>query len=395
MSDPISDLKHELLAAAVRQQSHAATGREWTRAHSRRRWVIVAVAGLVLVGGLVATPALGIGDRLLSLIQGKRSAQPGDVQAPAWSRDGRTIVFVSWRDGNGEVYAMDADGSGPRNLTQHPAKDVRPAWSPNGRRIAFVSRRDGNAEVYVMNADGSGKRNLTRDRASDDDYPTWSPDGRKIAFFGGRLQDSLYVPDSLYVMNADGSGLRRLTRNPNVSRGHIVWSPDGRTIYVGRYLVSTDGSGLRRLPYITLTPVWSPDGRRIAFARTRGRTGSGPCCDASPADIYVMNADGSGTRKLTHNAGYNAEPAWSPDGRKIAFRSTRDGNREIYVMNANGSNQRNLTRNPAKDSRPSWSPDGRRIAFVSNRDGRLEAHVMNADGSGQRSLTRQERLGRL
>jgi WD40-like Beta Propeller Repeat len=169
MSDPISDLKHELLAAAVRQQSHAATGREWTRAHSRRRWVIVAVAGLVLVGGLLATPALGIGERLLSLIQGKRSAQPGDVQAPAWSRDGRTIVFVSWRDGNREVYAMDADGSGPRNLTQHPARDVRPAWSPNGRRIAFVSLRDGNAEVYVMNADGSGKRKLTQDRAGDDD----------------------------------------------------------------------------------------------------------------------------------------------------------------------------------------------------------------------------------
>ena len=69
MSDPISDLKHELLAAAVREQSHAATGREWTRAHSRRRWVIVAVAGLVLVGGLLATPALGIGDRLLSLVK--------------------------------------------------------------------------------------------------------------------------------------------------------------------------------------------------------------------------------------------------------------------------------------------------------------------------------------
>ena len=291
MSDPISDLKHELLAAAVRQQSHAATGREWTRAHSRRRWVIVAVAGLVLVGGLLATPALGIGDRLLSLIQGKRSAQPGDVQAPAWSRDGRTIVFVSWRDGNGEVYAMDADGSGPRNLTQHPAKDVRPAWSPNGRRIAFVSRRDGNAEVYVMNADGSGKRNLTRDRASDDDYPTWSRDGRKLAFLRGALVHSRTVTvgaggpyDSyqLYVMNADGSGLRRLT-HPRLGTNRLVWSPDGRTIYDGRYLVSTDGSGSRMLPYITLTPVWSPDGRRIAFTRPpRARTGPGPCCDASP-----------------------------------------------------------------------------------------------------------------
>ena len=185
MSDPVSDLKHELLAAAERQQSHAATGREWTRAHSRRRWVIVAVAGLVLVGGLLVTPALGIGDRLLSLIQSKPT--PLDVQAPAWSRDGRTIVFVSWSDGNGEVYAMNADGSSPRNLTQHPAKDVRPAWSPDGRRIAFVSSRDGHSEIYVMNADGSGKRNLTRNRANDD-YPTWSPDGRRIAFLRGRLR---------------------------------------------------------------------------------------------------------------------------------------------------------------------------------------------------------------
>ena len=95
-------------------------------------------------------------------------------------------MFVSWRDGNGEVYAMDADGSEPRNLTQHPAKDVRPAWSPDGRSIAFVSRRDRQSEVYVMNADGSRKRNLTRDRASDD-YPTWSPDGRRIAFLRGRV----------------------------------------------------------------------------------------------------------------------------------------------------------------------------------------------------------------
>jgi len=379
-----------------------AGARSEPRTRPPSRWRVVAIAVAIVAGAaLLVTPAFGLGDRLLSLIQGKRS--PLDVQAPAWSRDGRTIVFVSWRDGNGEVYAMDADGSSPRNLTQDPAKDVRPAWSPDGRRIAFVSHRDGNSEVYVMNADGSGKRNLTRSRASDDSptffsaiassAPAWSRDGRRIAFLRPATRSYKYPGrgvirrdgNDLYVVNADGSGLRNLTRNlrPTHPYSQLVWSPDGRTIYFGRYLVRTDGSGARRLPYIPVTAVWSPDGRRIAFAAK----GSPP--SPSQTDIYVMNADGSGKRKLTHNESGNKEPAWSPDGRKIAFQSTRNGNREIYVMNADGSGKRNLTRNPAQDGSPSWSPDGRRIAFVSNRAGRLEAHVMNADGSGQRSLTQR------
>jgi len=379
-------------------------GEKAARLHQRRRrWPLAAVAAMILVGGLLVTPAFGIGDRLLGLIQGK--PRPIDVQAPAWSPDGRTIVFVSWRDGNGEVYAMEADGSGPRNLTQNPAKDVRPAWSPDGRRIAFVSRRspssrsrckpgpglcglDRQSEIYVMNADGSRKRKLTRDRGFDD-YPTWSPDGRRIAFLRGRG-----ARGQLYVVNADGSGLRNLMRigSPAFSYSHVVWSPDGRTIHFGRYLISTDGSGARKLPYIPLIAVWSPDGRQIAFVgnRATGLPGPGAARSKADSEIYVMNADGSGTRRLTHNVGYDGEPAWSPDGRKIAFQSSRrvgDSKAEIYVMNADGSGKRNLTRNPANDGSPSWSPDGRRIAFVSDRDGRPEAHVMNADGSGQRSLT--------
>ena len=397
------------LASALEE----ATGREHAaRLHQgRRRWRAVALAAVILVAVILVTPAFtfGIGDRLLSLIQSKPT--PLDVQAPAWSRDGRTIVFVSWRDGNGEVYAMDADGTSPRNLTQDPAQDVHPAWSPDGRRIAFVSSRspssrckpgpgpcwgrDRQSEIYVMNADGSRKRNLTR--RANDDYPTWSPDGRRIAFLRatGSYRHHGY---HLYVVNADGSGLRNLMQIAAVAYfySHLVWSPDGRTIYFGRYLISTDGSGARKLPYIPLIAVWSPDGRQIAFVGNRPRGGPCPCKDNS--DIYVMNADGSGTRRLTHNVGYDGGPAWSPDGRKIAFQSNRGfryrggmGNGEIYVMNADGSGKRNLTRNPAQDGSPSWSPDGRRIAFVSNRDGRRpEAHVMNADGSGQRSLASQE-----
>ncbi len=244
-----------------------AGARNGTPTRPPSRWRVVAIAAAIVAGAaLLATPAFGIGDRLLSLIQGKPT--PLDVQAPAWSRDGRTIVFVSWRDGNGEVYAMDADGSSPRNLTQDPAKDVHPAWSPDGRRIAFVSRRDGNSEVYVMDADGSGKRNLTRSRANDD-YPTWSPDGRRLAFLRGPQGFWSY---QLYVVNADGSGLRRLTlrvpegtpETTGTQKGktdQLVWSPDGRTIYFGRYLVRTDGSGARRLPYFPRLGGRVPSGR--------------------------------------------------------------------------------------------------------------------------------------
>ena len=125
------------------------------RRHSRRRrrGGRVAVAAAILVGGLLVTPAFGLGSRLLDLIYGKSTR--ADVQTPAWSPDGRKLAFVSRRDGNSEIYVMNADGSAQENLTRQPANDSQPSWSPDGRKIAFVSRRDGNSEIYVMNADGS------------------------------------------------------------------------------------------------------------------------------------------------------------------------------------------------------------------------------------------------
>ncbi len=267
--------------------------------------------------------------------------------ASAWSPDGRKIVFDSARAGNNEVYVMNADGSGQRRLTRKPRDDFGPAWSPGGREIAFLSNRDGNLEIYVMNADGSRQRNLTRNPAGDIAF-AWSPDGRRIAFMSKR--DGNW---DVYAMNADGSGQRRLTRG-------------------------------NEFPSV---PVWSPDGRKIAFTGRRGGN----------SNVYVVNADGTGQRSLTRDPGYEGDPAWSPDGRKIAFvKGSRScpaggaciGDTEVYVMNTDGSGQRRLTRESRAVSNPAWSPDGRRIAFVSERDGNPEIYVMNSDGSGQRNLTR-------
>ena len=227
----------------VRDRAEAHRPVRGTRLPSRR---VVAIAAMIVVAGLLVAPALAIGDHLLELLSGKST--PGDVQTPAWSPDGRKLAFVSQRDGNSEIYVMNADGSAQENLTRQPASDSHPSWSPDGRKLVFVSRRDGNSEIYVMNADGSGLRNLTR-TPSDDLDPAWSPDGRAIAFVQKKCMPRPRDPRCatayetyLYVVNADGSGLRRLTTR----RAHLFnpsWSADGKTIRYGRYLVNADGSG--------------------------------------------------------------------------------------------------------------------------------------------------------
>ena len=160
----------------------------------RRR--LVALAAVILVGGLLVAPAFGIGERLLALIQGA-PARP-EVRSPVWSPDGRRIAFVSRRDGKA-LYVMNADGSGLR-IVARVERLATPAWSPDGQRIAFQGRRDGHSgALYVVNADGSGQRTLARRGNA----PAWSPDGRRIAFV---------ITSKLYVVNADGSGHRTLTR---------------------------------------------------------------------------------------------------------------------------------------------------------------------------------------
>jgi Tol biopolymer transport system component len=206
----------------------------------------------------------------------------------------------------------------------------------------------------------------------------------------------------LDVINADGSGVRRLAHG---SGAGPEWSPDGRKLVFGKrprrsgaacrpvgscheeiYVINADGTGLRRLTRNTVVdsnPVWSPDGRRIAFTRLR---------DRQTANIYVINADGSGQQRLTPNL--RRRPwvglAWSPDWKKIAFIASGGGRgaADIFVMNADGSDLRNVTNTVTTSFDFAWSPDGRRIAYLEGSPGGAPLYVVNADGTGKQRLTR-------
>lgn len=254
------------------------------------------------------------------------------------SPDGQRIAFVSRRDGNDEIYVMNADGSAQTRLTFSPAADYAPAWSPDGSRISFVSNRDGNTELYVMRADGSAPVNITRHPADDGERHSWSPRTMEIAFASNR--DGHF---QLFGIHADGSGLRRLGRSSGNDQH----------------------------------PVWSPDGTRIAFDSDR----------IGQIQVYIADSSGSQATRVTTNSSLNAYPAWSPDGRLLAFISFRDRDGEIYTIGPDGTDERRLTRSRDWDFDPVYAPSGDWITFNSRRDGRRGIYRMRADGSSPRKLT--------
>ena len=271
------------------------------------------------------------------------------LQAAKGKANGK-IAFETSRDGNNEIYAMNANGTNQVNLSNNPSTDSNVAWSPDGTRIAFNSNRDAFfQEIYVMNADGSNQTRLTFNTTTDN-RPQWFPDGSKIVFSSNR--DGNF---EIYVMNADGSGQTRLTNNA-ASDLHPSWSPDGTKIVFDSdrdgnreiYVMNADGTGQTRLTIsasLDQVASFSPDGTKILFQHHVD----------DDAQIFIMNANGSNLVQLT-TQGSNNSPVFSPDGTKIAFNSDRDGNDEIYVMNAEGSSEQRLTNNSAFDRNPNWQP---------------------------------------
>jgi len=302
------------------------------------------------------TPQAGLGGHNdLSVTDGNASAPrvlTHDALASglAWSPDGRTVAYVALDAGPGDIYLANADGSGTRRVTHGPVYTFAagPAWSPDGRAIAFA-RGDWQrpeVDVVVVHVDGGDHRRVTRAVGVIPPL-AWAPGGR-IVFATWLGPGTLRV----FVIGADGRGRRNLTREWGLD-GIPVWSPDGRKIAfvsdrAGKSdlsVMNADGTGRRKLASTAdprSRPAWSPDGREIAFESRHG----------TRSEIEVVHVDGSMLRTLTRRG---REPNWSPDGR-IAFRSSRDGNPEIYVMNADGSGQRRVTHTPFLDLFPVWSP---------------------------------------
>jgi Tol biopolymer transport system component len=198
----------------------------------------------------------------------------------------------------------------------------------------------------------------------------------------------------LYLRRANGKVVR-LTRSA-ATEEYPSFSADGSLIAFGRrprvgtgdiYVMQANGKGLRRITRGSgdeTDPTWAPDGLHLAYTTV-----------GDDDEIYAVGADGREAVDLTNSLGSDLDPAWSPDGTKIAFASNRDDPTgeayEIYLMDADGSNQVRLTHTPGDDGEPSWSPDGTRIAFVTGPGSRSDIAVMNADGSGLTTITRNGR----
>ncbi len=364
-----------------------------------------------------------------------------DERSPAWSPDGRNIafcraVFTEPTPSKYGVYILPASGGQERKIVE---AGLGVSWSPDNKFLAIAGLVGGTSGISLISLSGNLRKELTNPRPYVDTLPVFSPDGKWIAF----TRDFGFSAREIFVVRAGGGRPKQLTFDRQPTYG-ATWTPDGREIIfasnrgvggeslwripasggrprrlsatlrggfypsispVGRQLVYTEsakdtniyafeGAGFQNRSAPALfgqqrrlivssrrddSPNISPDGKRIAFVSTR--TGN--------EEIWISDADRRELKQLTSFKGQNTgTPRWSPDGRQIAFDSSEAGNPNIYVMDGAGGTPRRLTSGPWGNFMPSWSPDGKWIYFKSERSGSDQIWKIPSSGGSPIQVTR-------
>jgi TolB protein len=254
-------------------------------------------------------------------------------------RDGERVQGTVEKREVKEVYIADYDGANQRRVTVNRALNITPTWSPDARSIAYTSYRRGYPDIFISLI-YQGTLQTPMDKSGTQNWlPAWSPDGTRIAFTSNRDGNP-----ELYVMNRDGSNLRRVTTHPAIDT----------------------------------TPTWSPTGAQIAF--TSDRTG-GP-------QIYVMGADGLNVRRISTDS-FCDRPTWSPAPfNELAFVCRTGPGFDIKIYDFASAETRQITFGEGSNESPSYSPNGRHLAFTSTRSGKTQVFTIGRDGKGVRQITK-------
>ncbi|OAI52039.1 hypothetical protein AYO44_16770, partial [Planctomycetaceae bacterium SCGC AG-212-F19] len=260
-------------------------------------------------------------------------------------------------------------------LTTDGKLKTDPVFIKNGAEIVYTVQET-PTQMSLMRlklADRSVER-LFPQATTTEFEATFSPDGRYCAFVQSRanlnlklvIRDLKEDRDAVFDPGAGFNGMRHPSIAPDHSR--VLFSIPANS---GQQIQSVNIKGEDRKSLtassINHWPSFSPDGKQIVFGSSRD----------GDFEIYVMDADGNNTVRLTHSPGMDVRPAWSPDGKRIAWVSNRDGQLEIYVMNADGTGVRRLTNHPERDDYPAWHPDGTKLVEVAERDGKFDLYLLD------------------
>ena len=294
---------------------------------------------------------------VISLIVLGCSSSVSGADEPGLDGSGGGIIsFYSDRDGNPEIYIMNANGTTQTRLTENPYHDVCPALSPDGSKILFLtSRHDSTGifpnfkyEIYLMNIDGSEKVRLTENTFAET-HPAWHPTGEKFTFNADYDADGF---QEIYILNNDGTNLIRLTSN-NSNDQWASWSPDGSQLVFCSdrdgsfelYTMNFDGSNQTRISNnneMEIFPEWSPAADKLAFMVAQ-----------NSMTIWISDVDGNNRTQLSTE--FCENPCWSPTGDQLIFQKWLNDKMEIYRMNQDGTGITNLSNNSENDFWASWS----------------------------------------